>query len=79
VLVVDDECEEDGEAKVLAVEVGEEEDEEHGEMSILNLHHIAHENHQTMKFQGTIMGVEVLILVDSGAFTKFSTPHGLAH
>ncbi|MCH80279.1 Ty3/gypsy retrotransposon protein, partial [Trifolium medium] len=71
VLVVDDECEEDGEAKVLAVEVEEEEDEEQGDMSMLDLHHIAHENHQTMKFQGTIKGVEVLILVDSGASHNF--------
>ncbi|GAU50456.1 hypothetical protein TSUD_373220 [Trifolium subterraneum] len=71
VLVVDDECEEDGEAKVLAVEIEEGEDEEQGEISMLDLHHIAHENHQTMKFQGTIKGVEVLILVDSGASHNF--------
>ncbi|MCH91968.1 retrotransposon gag protein, partial [Trifolium medium] len=50
-LVIEDEDEEDGEARVLAVEVEEEEKEEKGEMSVLDLHHIAHENHQTMKFQ----------------------------
>lgn len=71
VLIVDDECEEDGEAKVLAVEVEGGEEDEQGEMSMLDLHHIAHENHQTMKFQGIIKGVEVLILVDSGASHNF--------
>ncbi|GAU49725.1 hypothetical protein TSUD_407960 [Trifolium subterraneum] len=44
----------DGEAMVLAVEVEEEEEEdEKGDISVLDLHHIAHENHQTMKFQDT--------------------------
>ncbi|GAU42300.1 hypothetical protein TSUD_136860 [Trifolium subterraneum] len=68
VLIVDDE-EEEGE--IIAVEVDEEEEEGKGEMSILNLHHIVHETHHTMKFQGTIHGVEVLILVDSGATHNF--------
>ncbi|PNX92424.1 retrotransposon-related protein [Trifolium pratense] len=68
VLIVDDEGEEE---EIIAVEVDEEEEEVKGGMSILNLHHIAHENHQTMKFQGTIHGVEVLILVDSGATHNF--------
>jgi hypothetical protein len=36
---------EDDETKVMAVEVEEEDEEESGEMSLLNLHHIAHENH----------------------------------
>ncbi|MCI12288.1 transposon Tf2-1 polyprotein, partial [Trifolium medium] len=57
--------------RVLAVEVEEGEEDEKGEMSILNLHHIAHESHHTMKFQGSINGVEVLILVDSGATHNF--------
>lgn len=70
VLIVDDVENEEDEERILAVEVGEEEDEK-GEMSILNLHHIAHETHHTMKFQGTIRGVEVLILVDSGATHNF--------
>ncbi|CAJ2651205.1 unnamed protein product [Trifolium pratense] len=69
-LVVDDEESEDDEEGILAVEVNEEE-EEKGEMSILNLHHIAHETNNTTKFQGSIHGVEVLILVDSGATHNF--------
>ncbi|MCH81241.1 Ty3/gypsy retrotransposon protein, partial [Trifolium medium] len=68
VLVVEDGEEDEEEMRVLAVEV---EEEEKGEMSILNLHHIAHESHHTMKFQGSINGVEVLILVDSGATHNF--------
>ncbi|GAU22407.1 hypothetical protein TSUD_122930 [Trifolium subterraneum] len=71
VLIVDEEEEEGGEVKILAVEVDEEEEEGVGEMSILNLHHIAHETHHTMKFQGTIHGVEVLVLIDSGATHNF--------
>ncbi|MCI07756.1 RNA-directed DNA polymerase (Reverse transcriptase), partial [Trifolium medium] len=67
----DDEEDEEEERRILAVEVEEGEEEEKGEMSILNLHHIAHETHHTMKFQGTIHGVEVLILVDSGATHNF--------
>jgi hypothetical protein len=70
VLIVDDVENDEDEERILAVEAGEEEDEK-GEMSILNLHHIAHETHHTMKFQGTIRGVEVLILVDSGATHNF--------
>ncbi|MCH79689.1 Ty3/gypsy retrotransposon protein [Trifolium medium] len=71
VLVVDDEGSEEDEAKLLAVEVEEDEEEMKGEMSLLNLHHITHETHQTVKFQGSIQGVEVLILVDSGATHNF--------
>ncbi|GAU22915.1 hypothetical protein TSUD_377270 [Trifolium subterraneum] len=77
VLIVDDEEEEGEEMKILAVEVDDDE-EEKGEMSILNLHHIAHETHQTMKFQGSIQGVEVLILVGSGATHNF-IPQKLVH
>ncbi|GAU40483.1 hypothetical protein TSUD_286380 [Trifolium subterraneum] len=57
VLIVDHE-EGGEEIKILAVEVDDDE-ETKGEMSILNLHHIAHETHQTMKFQGSIQGVEI--------------------
>jgi hypothetical protein len=70
VMVVDDDETEEEEERILAVEVEDEEDEK-GEMSILELHHIAHETHHTMKFQGMINGVEVLILVDSGATHNF--------
>ncbi|MCH80314.1 Ty3/gypsy retrotransposon protein, partial [Trifolium medium] len=71
VLVVDEEGEEEDEMKILAVEVEEGEEEEKGEMSVLNLHHIEHGTPQTVKFQGSIHGVEVLILVDSGATHNF--------
>jgi hypothetical protein len=69
-MVIDDMEAGEEEAKILAVEV-EEEEEDGGEMSILDLHHLAHETHQTMKFQGMIHGVEVLVLVDSGATHNF--------
>ncbi|MCH81106.1 RNA-directed DNA polymerase (Reverse transcriptase), partial [Trifolium medium] len=78
-LVIEDEEEEEGEARVLAVEVEEEKEDEKGEMSVLDLHHIAHENHQTMKFQGTIYGVEVLILIDSGATHNFISQRLVHH
>lgn len=72
VLILDDnEVGEDSEKKLLAVEVEESEDEENAEMSILNLNHIAFENHQTVKFQGQIHGVPVLVMVDSGATHNF--------
>lgn len=82
VLVVDDEEDGEEEAKILAVEVEDTEDEEKGEFSVLNLHHIAHETPHTIKFQGHIRGVEVLILVDSGAtqlhFSKIGASNGVA-
>jgi predicted aspartyl protease len=71
VLIVDDEYKEDDEANMLAVEVEDSDEDEKGEMSLLNLHHIAHETHHTVKFVGSIRGVEVLILVDSGATHNF--------
>jgi hypothetical protein len=61
----------DAEKNLLAVEVEESEDEENAEMSILDLNHIAFENHQTVKFQGQIHGVPVLVMVDSGATHNF--------
>ncbi|GAU37691.1 hypothetical protein TSUD_164940 [Trifolium subterraneum] len=71
VLVIDEDEDGEEEAKILAVEVDESDDEEKGEMIVLNLHHIAHDTHHTVKFQGYIGGVEVLILVDSGATHNF--------
>jgi hypothetical protein len=71
VMIVDREVQDEEEDRIVAVEVEDAEDDEKGEMSILNLHHIAHETHHTMKFQGTIRGVEVLVLVDSGATHNF--------
>ncbi|GAU12466.1 hypothetical protein TSUD_229990, partial [Trifolium subterraneum] len=71
ILVVEDDEDEEHEANVLAVEVDENEEEEGGEMCILNLNHIAFENHQTVKFQGQIQGVPVLVMVDSGATHNF--------
>lgn len=71
ILVVDDDAGAEQEANILAVEVDESEEEEGGEMCILNLNHIAFENHQTVKFQGQIQGVPVLVMVDSGAMHNF--------
>ncbi|KAK2419989.1 hypothetical protein QL285_030787 [Trifolium repens] len=59
VMVVDDETNGGEEGDLLAVEIDEEEVEEKGEMSVLDLYHIAFETHHTMKFQGSIHGVEV--------------------
>ncbi|MCH91524.1 RNA-directed DNA polymerase (Reverse transcriptase) [Trifolium medium] len=56
---------------MLAVVVDGVEEDEVGEMSLLNLNHIAHKNHQTVKFQGLIHGVPVLVLIDSGATHNF--------
>jgi len=71
VLVIDDEENEDEEAKILDVEVEDSDDEETGEMSVLNLKNIAHQTHHSIKFQGHIHGVEVVILMDSGATHNF--------
>jgi hypothetical protein len=71
VLVYDGDYEEEGEAKVLAVEIDGSDEEEGGELCVLDLHHLAFENHKTVKFQGQIRGVPVLILVDSGASHNF--------
>ncbi|CAI8599296.1 unnamed protein product [Vicia faba] len=70
-LVVEEGGDDVDETKFLAIEVDKSDEEDKGEMSVLNLHHIAHKTHHTMKFQGTIQGVEVLILVDSGTTHNF--------
>jgi predicted aspartyl protease len=79
VLVMDDVENEGEEARILAVELDEEDGEGRGEMSVLDLHHIALEYQHTMKFQGSIQMVEVLILVDSGAATHNFVSQKLAH
>jgi hypothetical protein len=71
VLVYGDDELEGGGPKIMAVKVEESDDEEKGEMCLLDLNHIAHEHHHTVKFQGEIHGVPVLVLVDSGATHKF--------
>ncbi|MCH80537.1 Ty3/gypsy retrotransposon protein [Trifolium medium] len=71
ILLVDESDTEDSGGQILAVEVGEEEDDEVGEMSLLHLDHIAHDTPQTIRFQGEIQGVPVLVLVDSGATHNF--------
>ncbi|KAI5391241.1 hypothetical protein KIW84_076183 [Lathyrus oleraceus] len=71
VLVVEKDDDDEDETKFLDIEVDEGDEEEKVEMSVLNLHHIAHKTHHTMKFQGAIHGIEVLILVDSGATHNF--------
>ncbi|MCH85261.1 RNA-directed DNA polymerase (Reverse transcriptase) [Trifolium medium] len=58
VLIVDGDGSEEDEPKLLDVEVDEGEEDEKGEMSVLNLHNIAQETNQTVKFQGLIQGVE---------------------
>ncbi|CAJ2668611.1 unnamed protein product [Trifolium pratense] len=71
VLIMEDGDGDDSEPAVLAVEVEDSDEENKGEMCILNLNHISFENHKTVKFQGQICGVPVLILVDSGATHNF--------
>jgi hypothetical protein len=53
------------------VEVDDSEEGDKGEISVLNLSHIAHGNHQTIKCQGLIRDVHVQIIVDSGATHNF--------
>jgi hypothetical protein len=71
VLIVDDVEGDESEPRIMAVEVEDSDDEEKGEMCMLDLNHMAYENHHTVKFQGEIHGVPVLILVDSGATHNF--------
>ncbi|MCH83576.1 RNA-directed DNA polymerase (Reverse transcriptase) [Trifolium medium] len=59
------------EENVIAVEVDESDEEKQGEMCILNLNHISYGNNKTVKFQGEMCGVPVLVLVDSGATHNF--------
>jgi hypothetical protein len=71
VLVIEDEEEEGTEATIVDVEVDDSEEGDKGEISVLNLSHIAHGNHQTIKCQGLIRDVHVQIIVDSGATHNF--------
>lgn len=71
ILVLEDDDDKEAEAKVIAVEVEESDEDDKAEMCVLNLNHIAYENHKTVKLQGRICGVPVLILVDSGATHNF--------
>ncbi|PNX69554.1 retrotransposon-related protein, partial [Trifolium pratense] len=71
VLVLDEDAEGETEENVIAVEVDGSDEEKQGEMCILNLNHISHGNNKTVKFQGEMCGVPVLVLVDSGATHNF--------
>ncbi|XP_057452951.1 uncharacterized protein LOC130744819 [Lotus japonicus] len=74
VLIVEEGDEDSEEGKVLAMEVEDPEDEIQGEMSMISFYHIANkpqEQPRTMKLQGTIQGVPVLVLIDSGATHNF--------
>ncbi|MCH97390.1 peptidase aspartic active site, partial [Trifolium medium] len=68
VLVMDEEENDEGEGKLLAVEVNEEEEGTDGEMSVMNLHHLGQLGQkgmckpQSIQFKGTIHEVPVAIL-----------------
>lgn len=74
VLIVEEGDEEAEESNVLAMELEEPEEENQGEMSMMSFSNMAQESQekpQTMKLQGTINGVPILVLVDSGATHNF--------
>jgi hypothetical protein len=75
-LIVDDDYVAENDAQILAVEVEDAEEEEVGEMSLLHLDHMANHTPQTIRFQGEIQGVPVLVLVDSGATHNFISQIG---
>jgi hypothetical protein len=71
ILLIDDNDTGEQGGQVLAVEMSEEEDEEVGEMSLLHLDQMVNNSPQTIRFQGEIKGVPVLVLVNSGATHNF--------
>ncbi|GAU49450.1 hypothetical protein TSUD_137940 [Trifolium subterraneum] len=73
VLITEDEDEEGQEGKLLIVEVDEDDEETEGEISVLSFQQLAQNTlkPQTIKLKGTIQGVPVLILIDSGATHNF--------
>ncbi|GAU45110.1 hypothetical protein TSUD_183180 [Trifolium subterraneum] len=73
VLVMEDDDEEGQEGKLLAVEVGEEDEEVEGEMSLMSFQQLGQENikPQSIRLKGNIHGMPVLILIDSGATHNF--------
>lgn len=73
-MIVDEEEGGDDEAKLLAVEVDESEEEQGGEMSVMGLFELEEfqcDKVQTLKLKATINGVSVMVLVDSGATRNF--------
>lgn len=73
-MIVDEEEGGDDEAKLLAVEVDESEEEQGGEMSVMSLFELEEfqrDKVQTLKLRATINGVPVVVLVDSGATHNF--------
>lgn len=73
VLLVEDGDDDAGDGNILAVEMNEMEDEVDGELSIMSLCNLVDhgEPPQTMRLQGKVRGVPVLVLVDSGATHNF--------
>ncbi|GAU46429.1 hypothetical protein TSUD_402070 [Trifolium subterraneum] len=73
VLITEDEDEEGQGGKLLAVEVDEDDEETEGEISVLSFQQLAQNTlkPQSIKLKGTIQGVPVLILIDSGATHNF--------
>lgn len=72
-MVIDDEEEGDSEGDILAIEV-EEGEEIDGECSVMNLGNLTGEERgspRTVKLRGSVKGVPILILVDSGATHNF--------
>ncbi|GAU28744.1 hypothetical protein TSUD_372530 [Trifolium subterraneum] len=74
IMIVDEEDVGDDEAKLLAVEVDESDEEQGGEMSVMSISELEgfqREKIQTLKLRATINGVPVVVLVDSGATHNF--------
>lgn len=74
VLIVEDVEEEFEENKIMAVEVCDKDGDSDGEIIIMCLNNLipaTKEKFQTIRFQGKIQGVPVVILVDSGATHNF--------
>ncbi|MCH86093.1 Ty3/gypsy retrotransposon protein [Trifolium medium] len=81
-MVIEEGDEEGMEGDLIAVEMEEKEIEEEGELLMLGLCNFVTQptaKSQTVKFKGTIKGVPVLILVDSGATHNFVSQSGATH
>jgi prenyltransferase beta subunit len=76
-LITDGVEENEDEGRLLAVEVEETEEEVQGEISVMSLQQLGQlgqmgtNKPQSIQLKGTVQGVPVLILVDSGATHNF--------
>ncbi|XP_057418840.1 uncharacterized protein LOC130713055 [Lotus japonicus] len=73
-LILEEDGEELDESKMLAMEVNEDEEETQGELSLMSLCELGMKTGgipRTMKLRGTINGVPVVVLEDSGATHNF--------